>query len=187
MEVSVLGNEQIKEQDLPEHMYKSLKPSLKWNRHLNPEVLKQGIIDIEKIYYPMWTVRMLVIADRKPFSPKVKPNLAFIDGISGYRGLLSSVPPLVSKAVSNSSIKQPTITKEELNKYIYDVQDKQINRSYVLKKPRYEIKEINQTHLPLWKVEVSTDYLTKTFLINGNTGEPEELIQKLSTSDEWTL
>ncbi|ARI77885.1 hypothetical protein [Halobacillus mangrovi] len=188
MNVSILGEESIMEKDLPEHMYKNLKPSLKWNRQLNEETLKQGITKKEKIYHPMWIVKMLIIADRKPFPPKIKPNMAFIDAVSGYRGLFPNVPPITPTEVSDSKVRRAEITKQELlSKYIVDVQDKQINRNYILKKPRYEIKAIDLVYLPLWKVDVDTNFLTKTFIINGNTGESEELLLKLWNSTEWRL
>ncbi|MGI8314296.1 hypothetical protein [Halobacillus mangrovi] len=188
MNVSILGEESIMEKDLPGHMYKNLKPSLKWNRQLNEEILRQGIIKKEKMYHPMWVVKMLVIADRKPFPPKIKPNMAFIDAVSGYRGLFPSIPPITSKEVSESKLKRADITKQDLLKrYVIDVQDKQINRNYILKKPRYEIKETELVYLPLWEVAVDTNFLTTTFIINGNTGESEDLLFKLWQSNEWRL
>ncbi|SFF57348.1 hypothetical protein SAMN05216353_10256 [Halobacillus alkaliphilus] len=188
MKVSIIGEDHLPEEDLAKHMYRSLKPSLKWNRQLNEESLNRGIVKKEKVYHPMWTVKLLVIADRKPFPPKKKPNMAFVDALSGYRGLFTSVPPITAREVSQANVQRADITKQELlDKYVIDVQDKQINRSYILKKPRYEIKEAELVYLPLWRVEVDTDFLSKTFVINGNTGEPEDLLYKLRETGEWKL
>lgn len=188
MKVSIIGEELLLEEDLPKHMYKGLKPSLKWNRQLNEDSLSRGIIRKEKVYHPMWMVKLLVIAERKPFPPKKKPNMAFVDAVSGYRGLFTSVPPITPKEVPQLYVQRADITKQELlDKYVIDVQDKQINRSYVLKKPRHEIKEIELVYLPLWRVEVDTNFLSKTFILNGNTGEPEDLLYKLWETGEWKL
>lgn len=188
MNVKVLGEESIVEKDVPSHIYRNLKPSLKWNRQLNVNVIEEGMRKIEKIYHPMWIVKMLVIADRKPFPPKTKPNMAFVDAVSGYRGLFPSVPPIHSKEISNPMVKTAYIDNQEmLSQYVTDVQEKQINRSYVLKKPRYEIKETELVYLPLWEIDVDTDFLTKTFLMNGNTGQSEDLIRDLSISNEWII
>ncbi|MBN8235594.1 hypothetical protein JF544_10070 [Halobacillus kuroshimensis] len=155
---------------------------------MNEEAIEQGITKLEKMYHPMWIVKMLVIADRKPFPSKVKPNMAFIDGRSGYRGLFPNVPPITQKEVLDSKVRSADITKQDvLNKYVTDIQEKQINRNYVLKKPRYDIKEIEVVYLPLWKVEVDSPYLTKTFVINGNTGESEDLLFELWSKNEWRL
>ncbi|MCA0984265.1 hypothetical protein LCL89_09430 [Halobacillus yeomjeoni] len=188
MNVNILGEETVTEQELPEYMYKNLKPSLKMNRNVTKETLENGIVKKEKLYHPMWIVKMLIIADRKPFPPKVKPNMAFIDAVSGYRGLFPNVPPINEKEVSESKVKKARITKQDLlSKYVVNIQEKQINRNYILKKPRYEIKETSIVYLPLWEVEVDTKYLTKTFVINGNTGESENLLYDLWQSGEWML
>lgn len=188
MDVSLLGEDTVSEKELPTHIYKSLQPPLKWNRQLNEAAVEKGIVKKEKIYHPMWIVKMLVIADRKPFPPRIKPNMAFIDAVSGYRGLFPNVPPITGAEVPTTELEKAVITKQELlEKYVTNVQEKQINRSYVLKKPRYELKETEMVYLPLWKVEVDTDFLTKTFIINGNTGESEDLLMKLWKSNEWKL
>ncbi|WP_181348009.1 hypothetical protein [Thalassobacillus sp. CUG 92003] len=188
MNVRVLGEEHVAEKDLPGHMYKSLKPSLKWKPQVNQELLGQGMIKRQKVYHPMWIVKLLVIAERKPFPPRTRPNMVFVDAISGYRGLFPSVPPILSQDVSQANVKQAAITKQELlNKYVIDVQEKQINRSYVLKKPRYEVKSAELVYLPLWEAHVETDALTQTFVINANTGESENLLKSLWSSREWQL
>lgn len=188
MKLNILGEDSIQEHELPKYMYKGLKPSLKLNKKLDENVIKKGIVKSEKVYQPMWIVKMLIIADRKPFPPKIKPNMVFVDAISGYRGLFPNVPPVTQQKVASSKVKDATITKQELlEKYLINIQEKQINRNYVLKKPRYEVKEAEVVYLPLWLIEVDTDFFTKTFLINGNTGESEDLLKKLWKSNEWKL
>lgn len=188
MNVSLLGEGSMLEDELPKYIYKSLNPPLKWNRRLNEEVIEQGIVKKDKIYHPMWIVKMLIIADRKPFPPRIKPNMVFVDAISGYRGLFPNVPSVFQKEVSSSKLTKAMITKEELlEKYVKNIQEKQINRNYVLKKPKYDIKQTEMVYLPLWRVEVETDFLTKTFVINGNTGEAEDLLMKLWETNEWKL
>ncbi|CDQ19372.1 hypothetical protein [Halobacillus karajensis] len=188
MNVNLLGNGTVQARELSAYIYKTLKAPLRWNRKLDEEIIDKGIVKKEKIYHPMWAVKMLVIADRKPFPPRKKPNMAFVDAVSGYRGLFPNVPFVTQEKVSTSNVKEALITKQELlEKYITDIQKKQINRNYVLKKPRYEIRETEMVYLPLWKVEVETTFFTETFVINGNTGESEDLLMKLWNSNEWKL
>ncbi|QSS98810.1 hypothetical protein IMZ31_11915 [Pontibacillus sp. ALD_SL1] len=188
MNVTILGEGKIQETDLSTSIYKSVKPTLRWNRHFTEKTIQEGIKEKTKIYYPMWIVKMLVIADRKPFTPKVKPNMVFIDAITGYRGLFPNIPPTAQKKVHASEVKEAVISKEDLlARYVPDVQDKQINRNYVLKKPRYEIKETELVYLPLWDVELDTSFITKSYYINGNTGESEELMRELAQSNTWKL
>lgn len=188
MNVNLLGEDTVAERDLPAHIYKSLHPPLKWNKQLNEAAVEKGIAKKEKIYHPMWVVKMLIIADRKPFPPRIKPNMAFIDAVSGYRGLFPNVPPITEAEVPSTKIQKAVITKQELlDKYVKHVQEKQINRSYILKKPKYEIKDTEMVYLPLWRVEIDTAFLTKTFIINGNTGESEDLLMKLWKSNDWKL
>ncbi|GGD03110.1 hypothetical protein GCM10007216_37280 [Thalassobacillus devorans] len=188
MNVNVLGEDTLESHELPGYMYKNLKPSLKLNRQLNKELIEKGIVKKEKVYHPMWIVKMLEIADRKPFPPRKRPNMLFVDAVSGYRGLFPNVPPITQKEETSTRVKKASITKQELlGKYIVDVQEKQINRKYVLKKPGYEIKEIEMVYLPLWLVEVETAFFSKTFVLNGNTGESEDLLMKLWKSNEWKL
>ncbi|KGP91811.1 hypothetical protein N780_15665 [Pontibacillus chungwhensis BH030062] len=188
MNVTILGEEKIQETDLPTSIYKSVKPTLRWNRNFSQKTVQEGMIKKERVYHPMWIVKLLVIADRKPFKSKVTPNMVFIDAISGYRGLFPSIPPTAQKQVNSSDVKKAVISKDDLfTRYLPDVQDKQINRNYVLKKPRYEIKEAELVYVPLWEVELHTPFLTKSYYINGNTGESEELMLELTQSNTWKL
>lgn len=68
--------------------------------------------------------------------------------------------------------------EDTAKKYVHDVQDKQINRSYILKKPRHEIRDIFPAYLPMWKIAVRNHVLNETFYINANTGELETHMQK---------
>lgn len=72
------------------------------------------------------------------------------------------------------------IPEEELEKYIKNVQRKQINRSYVLKKPLHEVKEISLIYLPIWKVKVKGNNIKEALYINGNSGESEKFM-----SERW--
>ncbi|WP_143414431.1 hypothetical protein [Halobacillus massiliensis] len=180
--------EGVKKEELSGLIYRSLGVQVKLNKRLTKDYLKDHITEQQMFYHPLWVGKLLVIADRKPFPPRKKPNMVFIDAVSGYRGLFPSVPPLKGAEASAAQTVGAEITKQEAEeKYIIDIQEKQINRSYVLKKPRYELRELFLTYLPLWKIRVDSSYLTKEFVINGNTGESEEFMSKLWKSREWRL
>ncbi|WP_347861143.1 hypothetical protein U0355_10650 [Salimicrobium sp. PL1-032A] len=186
--VTLLGEEKIEEKELPGLIYKQLKPTLRMKRGLDERTIRDGITRVEKRYHPMWVIKMLIIAERKPFPPKVTPNMVFVDGRSGYRGLFTTVPPRLEKEVGEHEVLRPFFSKQEmLGKYVKDVQEKQINRKYVLKKPKYDVKEMDLLYLPIWQVEVKNAHVDTTYWVNGNTGESEELLMKLCESQEWML
>lgn len=78
---------------------------------------------------------MLVIAERKPFPPRVTPNMGFVDAVSGYRGLFTSVPPFQS-VNSDGLVARPILQSEDqLQPYIQDLQS-QINKKIFTKETK---------------------------------------------------
>lgn len=141
--------------------------------------------DLEKkasfrlFYHPFWVAKTLVIAERPPFSPKKIPNMLFVDAVSGYRGMFSHVPKITEKKVSKRVLQTPVIaSKEEAKRYITDIQVHQINRSYLLKKPKHKLLALNMLYLPIWEVCVEVEGEERYFYINGNTGENEAFLAK---------
>ncbi|WP_147803720.1 hypothetical protein [Alkalicoccus halolimnae] len=187
--VQMLGSgELIREEELASCIYKSLKMTDKWRREVNAASIKKQMIEAEFIFHPMWIVKTLVIAERRPFPSKVMPNMLFIDSVSGYRGLFSKVPEMKGTDAESAQLRKPAISRQEaVDKYVPDIQQKQINRSYILKKPKHELEKIELVYLPLWKVKVRFDGSVKTYYINANTGESEALVSELWNTREWIL
>lgn len=184
--ITLLGsNKLISEDKLYLYMYKALKWSQKMNKEINSTFLKNHITDKELFYHPLWIAKTLVIAGRRPFPPKKIPKMIFVDAISGYRGMLSTVPQTVSIHVKPEHLTNIGIIEEDVKKYIKDVQEKQINRSYVLKKPDHKLIELSLVYLPLWRVNVKSDMLNKEFIINANTGESEEYMVTFWQENKW--
>jgi len=184
--ITLLGkNKLISHDRLYFHMYKALKWSEKLKRNVNSSYLKRNMTNQELFYHPLWIAKTLVIAGRSPFPPKKIPKMIFVDAISGYRGMLSTVPDMVDIDVKPKELNEVGITVEEAEKYIKDVQEKQINRSYVLKKPDHQLVELSLVHLPLWKVIVKSDVVNKEFIINANTGESEEYMGNFWQESKW--
>jgi hypothetical protein len=176
-----IGTNLITDAVLYKSIYKSIGVKGKFNHKVNPDYVRAHAVEKELIYHPFWIVKNLVIAERPPFPPKKMPNVIFIDAVSGYRGLFSRIPPVTDEKVEESSLALLRISKEEeLKKYIKNVQEKQINRSYILKKPIHEVKEVSLVYLPIWKVKVKSGEINDTFYINGNTGESEKFM-----SERW--
>ncbi len=164
----------IGEAELYKFVQKALPIKFRMNKSLDETVLKQSG-KAELIYHPFWLAKTLVIAERPPFQPKKLPNMIFVDGVSGYRGVFSKVPAMSELEVNKMDVQPLVITnEEEAKKYIQDVQVRQINRSYLLKKPKHEIVEISIGYVPIWKVLVRTPMFHETFYINANTGESEK-------------
>lgn len=178
-EIILLGNNQlILEDNLHSYMYKALKWSEKLRKNVNRPFLKKHMTNKELVYHPLWIAKTLVLAGRHPFPPKKIPKMVFVDALSGYRGMLSTVPETSTLKVTSNQLIEADIFEEEAKKYIIDVQEKQINRSYVLKKPDHQLVDISLHYLPLWKTTVKSTIFNKDFIINANTGESEEHMGK---------
>jgi|SRR5690625_2517097 len=175
-----IGNKTISDNILYKSIYKSIGMKGKFNNTLNPDYIRDHLAEKELNYHPFWIVKNLVVAERPPFPSKKMPNVIFIDAVSGYRGLFSKIPPITDENVETEILTTLRINKEDVNKYIENVQDKQINRSYILKKPIHKVKEVTLVYLPIWKAKVKSDEIRETFYINGNTGDSEKFM-----SDRW--
>ncbi|GAB3793254.1 hypothetical protein [Virgibacillus kimchii] len=179
--VQRIGKKLISESAIYTSIYKSLGVKGKFNQSVNPGYIQKHTVEKDLIYHPFWIAKNLVIAERPPFPSKKMPNIIFVDAVSGYRGLFSTIPPVAEEEVEPTALIPLRINnKEDVNKYIKNVQEKQINRSYILKKPVHEVKEVSLVYLPIWKVKVKAAEINDTFYINGNTGESEKFM-----SERW--
>jgi hypothetical protein len=175
-----IGNNNITDEVLYKSIYKSMGWMRRFNKMSKPSSIQEQVIRRELFYHPFWIVKNLVIAERPPFPPRKMPNIIFIDAVSGYRGLFTTIPPMQEEEVEIERLVAPEISEEVLDKYIRNVQHKQINRSYILKKPLHEVKEVSLVYLPIWKVQVKGEIGPETFYINANTGESEKFM-----SERW--
>lgn len=186
--VTLMGNEDlIEEEDLYKYIYKALPRLLRMKKTVNIEYIKEYAKQKQLIYHPIWLVKNLVISERKPFPSKKTPNMIFIDGISGYRGLISKIPETIETEININKQIQPKIMDNYVLSYVKDVQKSQINRSYVLKKPNHEVVDYYLVYLPLWLIKITTPLFERKITINAHTGESEEFMAKLWSSDEMLL
>lgn len=175
-----IGKTHISEKELYQSIYKSLGMKARLNKTINADYLKKNTTSATLLYHPFWMVKNLVLADRPPFPPKKIPRMIFIDAVSGYRGIFSHVPPVSEEAVDEEKIVEALIREEAVDQYAEDVRAKQIDKQYLLKKPRHEALETALVYLPIHKVVVESAEVNKTFYINGNTGESEQFL-----SERW--
>ncbi|GAA0428053.1 hypothetical protein GCM10008983_00370 [Lentibacillus halophilus] len=187
-EISIIGDNQlIDNNDLGYYVYKSLRMSTKLKNGITVERLRSNIFHTELIFHPMWLAKLLVIADRKPFPSKEIPMIGFVDAVSGYRGLSSSLKTN-KYSIDPANMIAPKIEEyDDVTRYIQDVQHRQINRSYVLKKPNHKIVDYFLVYLPLWKVKLSGDLLPDSRIINAITGESETYLSDQWGTDKWYL
>lgn len=175
-----IGTTYISEKKLYKSIYKSLGLKVRMNKTITVDYLKKHTTSKSLLYHPFWMVKNMVLADRPPFPPKKIPSMIFVDAVSGYRGIFSHVSPVSEESVDDGAIVEPSIREAEVDRYIEDVRTKQINKQYLLKKPRHEIVETSMAYLPIYKVVVGSPEVNKTFYINGNTGESEQFL-----SERW--
>lgn len=175
-----IGEKNITEDKLIKSIYKSLGAKQKLSRRINTSYIRAHITDQELIYHPFWMVKSLIVAARPPFPPKKIPRMIFIDAVSGYRGIFSHVPPITEEAADGSIVPPFLQNEEDIDIYIRHVQEKQINKQYLLKKPEHEIVERTLAHLPIFKVSVESAEINDVFYINANTGESEDFL-----SERW--
>lgn len=187
--ITILGNPPcITDDNLYKYIHKSIPVIMRIKKGIDISLLKRYTNKIQLIYHPIWLVKLLIIADRKPLPPKKSNTNIFIDAISGYRGLLNNIPLTTTEINKSTKCIDPFINEENnLEKYIQDVQNSQINRSYMLKKPKYKTTEYFLTHLPLWKVEINGSKIQRDIFLNANTGESEQYMASQWNSKKWLL
>lgn len=129
----------------------------------------------ELLLHPMWFAWAEVIADRPPFRPVVRPTVIFVDAFSGYRGQLTTVPH-TQEVDRDVGMVQPARIREEerASELVRDVQIQQINRSYVLRKPRHQIRRLEMLYLPLWRFDPGGG--GQVAVINAVTGDDESYL-----------
>ncbi|MGC5585922.1 hypothetical protein [Ornithinimicrobium sp. W1665] len=146
------------------------------------------------LLHPIWVARVEVIADRPPFAPLVRRRLVFVDGVSEYRGLLEAVPPVRQVAVQEEAwgshagrageyrarmdgelvaVHRTVVDRDRAVELVQDVQVRQINRSYALRKPRHRILDVVIQHLPLWRFQTRTGHVAT---VNAVTGADESYL-----------
>lgn len=176
--IEQLGEQTVEVNELPGIIKKSLGIRGKFKPGMDESAIAEDIHAAEVVYHPMWIVQNTVVATRRPFKPKRIPNIIFVDAVSGYRGLLSTVPFISETAVEKDRIISHIIDAQAVVQYIKDVQSNQIDRSYVLKKPGHEQSEPRLVHLPLWKVEMKGQTGREIHYINANTGDSENFMSR---------
>lgn len=161
------------------YAYKYLPLKLKWDKEMNRERLKEYVLSCEQIYHPFWIAKTLVIAERPPFPPKKMPNVIFVDAVYGYRGLFGKVPPLEESDVRKDQLVPEKIhDQDDALRYVKHVQHRQMNRSYLLKKPIHQIQEMFVAYVPLWNIHVKVRNHDAIYMINANTGERERFCRQ---------
>lgn len=131
-----------------------------------------GMSKGELLLHPMWLAWARIIADRPPFRPVVRPTVIFVDAVSGYRGQLTTVPHTQELDPDVGTVQQARVRDEgRARELVRDVQTQQINRSYVLRKPRHEVSRLKLLYLPLWRFDPGDG--GDVAVINAVTGDDE--------------
>ena len=146
--------------------------------------LRQTLIRQELIYHPLWMGKILTFADRPPFPPKRIPNAAFIDAVSGYRGVLERIPEVDRQTYDDGEHVKPVIENEQQARRYVQAVLHTVNRGYVLKKPQHQLASLELLHLPLWKVTFQAPE-ARVVYINAVTGEPETYMARQWNSTAW--
>lgn len=116
--------------------------------------------------------------------------MVFVDGVSEYRGILGTVPPTQTLAVTDSDeleaadgvtlashVVRPRslVDRARAQDLVTDVQTRQINRSYLLRKPQHRTRRLELLRLPLWRLG-SSDGTGSTRWVNAVTGDDERFL-----------
>lgn len=126
------------------------------------------------LLHPMWIAWSDVLAERPPFRTAVRPSVIFVDAVSEYRGLLASVPHTQVLDGREVQVHRATVTRVRARELVTDVQQSQINRTYLLRKPRHELRRLELSHLPVWRFD-------------PRGGEPVAYVNAVSGADESYL
>ncbi|MFB4159013.1 hypothetical protein ACE1TF_03930 [Geomicrobium sp. JSM 1781026] len=162
------------EQKIPDRLHtlrKQVRKSFKVK--MATDELEQFMKRKQKVFYPIWVVKLQVIAERKPFSPKITAMTAFIDAISGHHQLHTDAPSFEYIGAIGVKIPPKLSSVKQIEPYIANIKT-HLNKKYMNKKPDYLIEDSFLSYMPLWEYEVKYRGLTKTFALNATTGEPEQ-------------
>jgi hypothetical protein len=132
------------------------------------------------LLHPMWIAWSDVLADRPPFRPVVRPSVIFVDAVSEYRGLLASVPHTQVLGAGPAQVHRATVPRDRAGDLVSDVQQSQINRSYLLRKPRHEVRRLELLHLPVWRFDPGDG--TSPAHVNAVSGADESYL-----AGRWAL
>jgi hypothetical protein len=170
----------------PDFLLKAVRQSLgmKGWRWRGLTELRDAVIDQELLYHPLWLGKVLTLADRPPFPPKRVPNAAFVDAVSGYRGVLERIPDVNYGACDGGQqVKAVIDTEQKARRYVQAVLHT-VNRGYVLKKPRHQLASLELLSMPLWRVTVEVPE-RRVLYVNAVTGEPETYMARQWESTKW--
>jgi hypothetical protein len=170
----------------PESLLKAVRQSLgmkgwRWRRLTE---LRDAVTGTELLYHPLWLGKVLTLADRPPFPPKRIPNAAFVDAVSGYRGVLERIPDVnYGPRDGGQQVKAVINTEQEAKRYVQAVMHT-VNRGYVLKKPQHQLASLELLSMPLWRVTVEVPE-RRVVYINAVTGDAETYMARQWESKEW--
>ncbi|WP_147383476.1 hypothetical protein [Nesterenkonia natronophila] len=170
----------------PDLLLRAVRKSLGvrgWRWHRLSE-LRESVTDQELIYHPLWLGKVLTLADRPPFPPKRIPNAAFVDAVSGYRGVLERIPEVSHGTNDDGRQVKPVInTEQQAKRYVQAVMHT-VNRGYVLKKPQHQLASLELLYMPLWKVTAEVPE-RRVVHVNAVTVEPETYMARQWQSADW--
>lgn len=127
----------------------------RWRRLGSVPVLRAELREQELLWCPLWLARTLVTADRPPFPPRRSAVAVFVDGLSGYAGLLGGAAPTAVVDPVEGRVLAPVLDEEQARDRVTEVQRQQIDRSYPLRKPRHRIESVRLVHLPVRRLHLA--------------------------------
>ncbi len=122
---------------------------------------------VELCYKRLHFIKLLGLAARTPFQPKKIDYTLFYDPVMNQGGLTDCVPQYEEKEVDEHSIVQEQYTLEDYEKQKDRIIEKNILRSYLLKRPEIRYVGREEVFLPYW---VCTWPAGVQIMVNAATG-----------------
>ena len=118
-------------------------------------------------YKRLYFNKLLGLAARPPFQPKKINYTLFYDPVMGQGGLTDCIPAYEEREVDESQIVRERYTLDDYEMQKDNIIEKNILRSYLLKRPELKYIGREEVYLPYWVFTYAPDV---QILVNAATG-----------------
>lgn len=122
---------------------------------------------VELCYKRLYFIKLLGLAARPPFKPKEVGYTLFYDPVMNQGGLTDCVPKFEEHEVEERQIIKDQYSFEDYEKQKDKIIEKNILRSYLLKRPEIRYVGREEVYLPYWVCTYSPDV---QIFVNAATG-----------------
>ncbi|MGI6182155.1 MAG: hypothetical protein ACOYIE_08780 [Agathobaculum sp.] len=159
MKIKVAFNKKLIGQD------RAIKVSARRARRQGADTAAQPQVELR--YKRLYFIKLLGLAARTPFEPKKIDYTLFYDPVMNQGGLTDCVPACEECEVDENRLIAEKYTLKDYEKQKDQIIEKNILRSYLLKRPEIRYVDTDEVYLPYW---VCTYPPNVQIMVNAATG-----------------